>query len=91
MQYCDNFQNADDTSNVISHSKNYKEPILFSFRAKNFFGKKKAAIRIEFGEWSDKFSLDVPGSSGVVICKSEGRTYQVSEFFVIVMLKYRNL
>lgn len=67
----------DETGNVIFHPKDYKEPILFSFRAKNFFGKKKAAIRVEFGEWSDKFSLDVPGSSGVVICKHEGRMYQV--------------
>ncbi|CAH0407407.1 unnamed protein product [Chilo suppressalis] len=71
-------KNVDETGNVIFHPKDYKEPVLFSFRAKNFFGKKKAAIRIEFGEWSDKFSLDVPGSSGVVICKYEGRTYQVA-------------
>ncbi|XP_045493787.1 vacuolar protein sorting-associated protein 13 [Colias croceus] len=71
-------KNVDETGNVIFHPKDYKEPIMFSFRAKNFFGKKKAAIRIEFGEWSDKFSLDVPGSSGVVICKNEGRTYQVA-------------
>ncbi|CAH0729406.1 unnamed protein product, partial [Brenthis ino] len=70
-------KNIDD-GNVIFHPKDYKEPILFSFRAKNFFGKKKAAIRVEFGEWSDKFSLDVPGSSGVVICKNESRTYQVA-------------
>ncbi|XP_047510768.1 vacuolar protein sorting-associated protein 13 isoform X2 [Pieris napi] len=71
-------KNIDETGNVIFHPKDYKEPILFSFRAKNFFGKKKAAIRVEFGEWSDKFSLDVPGSSGVIICKNEGRTYQVA-------------
>ncbi|XP_013138688.1 PREDICTED: vacuolar protein sorting-associated protein 13C [Papilio polytes] len=70
--------NADEMGNVIFHPKDYKEPILFSFRAKNFFGKKKAAIRVEFGEWSDKFSLDVPGSSGVVVCRNEGRTYQVA-------------
>lgn len=72
------YRNVDETGNVIFHPKEYKEPILFSFRAKNFFGKKKAAIRVEFGEWSDKFSLDVPGSSGVVLCKHEGRTYQVA-------------
>ncbi|XP_023933797.2 intermembrane lipid transfer protein Vps13 isoform X2 [Bicyclus anynana] len=71
-------KNVDETGNVIFHPKDYKEPILFSFRAKNFFGKKKAAIRVEFGEWSDKFSLDVPGSSGVVTCRNEGRTYQVA-------------
>lgn len=71
-------KNVDESSNVIFHPKDYKEPVLFSFRAKNFFGKKKAAIRVEFGEWSEKFSLDVPGSSGVVLCKDEGRTYQVA-------------
>ncbi|KAJ8733309.1 hypothetical protein PYW08_001607 [Mythimna loreyi] len=71
-------KNVDETGNVIFHPKDYKEPILFSFRAKNFFGKKKAAIRLEFGEWSDKFSLDVPGSSGVIQCKHEGRTYEVA-------------
>ncbi|KAL0832908.1 hypothetical protein ABMA28_001052, partial [Loxostege sticticalis] len=71
-------KNMDDTGNVIFHPKEYKEPILFSFRAKNFFGKKKAAIRIEFGEWSEKFPLDVPGSSGLITCRNEGKTYQVS-------------
>ncbi|KAI5632187.1 SHR-binding domain of vacuolar-sorting associated protein 13 domain-containing protein [Phthorimaea operculella] len=71
-------KNVDETGNVIFHPKDYKEPILFSFKAKNFFGKKKASIRLEFGEWSDKFSLDVAGSSGVVTCKLEGRTYQLS-------------
>ncbi|XP_028027252.1 vacuolar protein sorting-associated protein 13 isoform X3 [Bombyx mandarina] len=81
-------KNVDETGNVIFHPKDYKEPILFSFRAKNFFGKKKAAIRVEFGEWSDKFSLDVPGSSGVVICKHEGRTYQVA---VTNQLTYNSL
>ncbi|GBP47898.1 Vacuolar protein sorting-associated protein 13 [Eumeta japonica] len=72
------YRNYDDTGNVIFHPPIYKDPILFSFRAKNFFGKKKAAIRVDFGEWSEKFSLDVPGSSGVVLCKNEGRTYQVA-------------
>jgi vacuolar protein sorting-associated protein 13A/C len=51
---------------------------LFSFNAKNFFGKKKAAVRVEQGDWSDKFSLDVAGSSGVVVCKYNDILYQVS-------------
>lgn len=76
-------QNADESGNVIFHPKDYLDPVLFSFRPKNFYGKKKAAIRIEFGEWSDKFSLDVPGSSGVVTCTLDGRIYQVS-FFIIL-------
>ena len=39
--------------------------------------KKKAMIRVEDGEWSDKFSIDVAGSKGVVSCKYNGQTYQV--------------
>lgn len=30
------------------------------------------------GDWSDKFSLDVAGSSGIVTCKYEGKIYQVN-------------
>lgn len=51
---------------------------MFSFNAKNFFGKKKASIKVESGDWSDKFSLDVAGSSGVINCKSDGVIYNVS-------------
>lgn len=29
------------------------------------------------GEWSDKFSLDVAGSSGVVVCKYDNQIYQI--------------
>ena len=28
-------------------------------------------------KWSEKFSLDTVGSSGAVVCKSEGRDYEV--------------
>lgn len=63
--------------NVIHHPPSYNGPILFSFNAKNFFGKKKASIRIGQGEWSDKFSLDVAGSSGMVVCKSNNMIYQI--------------
>lgn len=52
---------------------------MFSFNKKAFFGKKKAMIRVEEGEWSDKFPIDVAGSKGVVSCKSNGIVYQVSE------------
>ncbi|KAL1140361.1 hypothetical protein AAG570_000293 [Ranatra chinensis] len=38
---------------------------MFSFKAKTFFAKKKSCIRIENGSWSEKFSLDVAGSSGI--------------------------
>lgn len=50
---------------------------MFAFNCKNFFGKKKASIRVEDGEWSSRFSLDVAGSSGVVACKCGERLYQV--------------
>jgi len=71
------FQTTDEYLNVLYHPEHFKGPILFSFRSKAFFGKKKAMIRVEDGEWSDKFSIDVAGSEGVVACKYNGMTYQV--------------
>ncbi|XP_018308960.1 vacuolar protein sorting-associated protein 13A isoform X2 [Mycetomoellerius zeteki] len=68
---------ADDFLNVLCHPEHFKGPILFSFRSKAFFGKKKAMIRVEDGEWSDKFSIDVAGSEGVVACKYNGMIYQI--------------
>lgn len=75
------FQSGEDYLNVLYHPENFKGPILFSFRSKVFFGKKKAMIRVEDGEWSDKFPIDVAGSDGVVTCKYNGLTYQVSIIF----------
>lgn len=63
--------------NILHHPADFKGPILFSFNAKNFFGKKKASVRIDQGDWSEKFSLDVAGSSGVVQCKANDQKYQV--------------
>lgn len=65
--------------NVLNHPEDLKGPILFSFRSKYFFGKKKAMLRVCDGEWSDKFSIDVAGSKGVVACKYNGMTYQVHD------------
>nr|CAD7454577.1 unnamed protein product [Timema tahoe] len=79
---------SDESANILYHPADFKEPVLFSFKAKSFFGKKKASIKIEDGEWSDKFSLDVAGSSGVVDCKSVGMVYQVG---VHIQLTYSTL
>ncbi|KAF7282566.1 hypothetical protein GWI33_002356 [Rhynchophorus ferrugineus] len=81
-------KSSDENLNVLHHPANFKGPILFSFNAKNFFGKKKASIRVESGTWSDKFSLDVAGSSGVVQCKANDRLYQIG---VHNQLTYNNL
>uniref|UniRef100_A0A2M4CVW7 Putative vacuolar protein n=1 Tax=Anopheles darlingi TaxID=43151 RepID=A0A2M4CVW7_ANODA len=67
----------DENTNILYHPPQYEGPILFSFREKAFFGKKKAAIRVDAGEWSDKFSLDVAGSSGVVFCLANNMTYEI--------------
>lgn len=40
---------------------------------------------MENGEWSDKFSLDVAGSSGVVVCKLENTIYQVKKYNKIIV------
>ncbi|KAK9299463.1 hypothetical protein QLX08_007488 [Tetragonisca angustula] len=71
------YRSGEDYLNVLYHPENFKGPILFSFRSKVFFGKKKAMIRVEDGEWSDKFPIDVAGSEGVVVCKYNGLTYQI--------------
>ncbi|XP_055620155.1 intermembrane lipid transfer protein Vps13 isoform X3 [Toxorhynchites rutilus septentrionalis] len=67
----------DENTNILYHPPEYDGPILFSFREKAFFGKKKAAIRVDTGEWSEKFSLDVAGSSGVILCQANNMTYQI--------------
>lgn len=60
------------------HTENVKDPVLFSYRPKSFFGKKTAHVRVEDSEWSEKFSLDAAGSSGLVSCKSkDGGSYQL--------------
>lgn len=81
-------EQSDDSSNVLYHPEHFKGPVMFSFRAKNFFGKKKSCIKVKKGEWSDKFSLDVAGSSGVVNCKADNRTYQIG---VSIQLTYNTL
>ncbi|XP_017891074.1 vacuolar protein sorting-associated protein 13 isoform X2 [Ceratina calcarata] len=70
-------KSGEDYLNVLYHPENFKGPILFSFRSKVFFGKKKAMIRVEDGEWSDKFPIDVAGSEGVVDCRYNGLTFQI--------------
>ncbi|XP_015584675.1 vacuolar protein sorting-associated protein 13 isoform X2 [Cephus cinctus] len=70
-------KSGEDHLNVLYHPETFKGPILFSFSSKAFFGKKKAMIRVEDGEWSDKFSIDVAGSKGVVSCKYNGMTYKI--------------
>ncbi|XP_067012189.2 intermembrane lipid transfer protein Vps13 [Anabrus simplex] len=79
---------SDDTANILYHPDDFKGPVLFSFKAKSFFGKKKASIKVEDGEWSDKFSLDVAGSSGVIDCKFDGVLYKVG---ISIQLTYSTL
>jgi len=67
----------DGHSNILCHQEDFKGPILFSFRSKAFFGKKKAIIRVGTGKWSNKFSIDVAGSQGVVTCHYDGKIYQI--------------
>ncbi|KAH1006005.1 hypothetical protein HUJ04_006891 [Dendroctonus ponderosae] len=81
-------KSSDENLNVLHHPADFKGPILFSFNPRNFFGKKKASIRVESGDWSDKFSLDVAGSSGVVQCRSNDKIYQIG---VHNQLTYSNL
>lgn len=70
-------QASDENVNVLYHPPDLEGPILFSFREKVFFGKKRASVRVESGEWSDRFALDAAGSTGVVECKSNEMIYEV--------------
>lgn len=54
------------------------EPVLFSFKPSSFFSKKKASVRVEGSEWSEKFSLDTVGSSGTVTCPTHNMEFGVS-------------
>ncbi|GLH16637.1 Vacuolar protein sorting-associated protein 13A [Gryllus bimaculatus] len=78
----------DDSANVLYHPEHFKGPIMFSFKAKSFFGKKKASIKVEDSEWSDKFPLDVAGSSGLVHCKHADLVYKIG---VYIQLTYSSL
>ncbi|KAK3913373.1 Vacuolar protein sorting-associated protein 13 [Frankliniella fusca] len=71
------YRPAEETGNVVYHPANFKGPILLSYRAKDLHSKKKAALKIEDGEWSTNFPLDVAGSSGLISCKVEGVVYQI--------------
>ncbi|XP_030388188.1 vacuolar protein sorting-associated protein 13 [Scaptodrosophila lebanonensis] len=65
------------TVEVFYHPPEYSGPILFSFRDKFFFDKKKASIRVDSGDWSEKIPLDVAGSIGSVTCHANGQSYQI--------------
>lgn len=71
------FQSADENVNVLYHPPELEGPILFSYREKLFFGKKRASVRVDSGEWSERFALDAAGSTGVVECKANEMIYEV--------------
>lgn len=71
------YRPAEETGNVVYHPANFKGPVLLSYRARDLHSKKKASLKIEDGEWSTNFPLDVAGSSGLVSCKVDGVVYQV--------------
>lgn len=71
------YRSGEENLNILYHPSDFKGPILFSFNAKHFFGKKKASVRVDNGEWSSKFSVDVAGSSGFVNCKWNEQIYQI--------------
>lgn len=71
------YKAVDDEANMLQHSSNPTEPLMWSFKKKIFFANKKAYVKIDSGQWSDKFSLDVAGNSGSIMCKSNNILYQM--------------
>lgn len=73
---------------MLYHPPDMVGPILFSYREKVFFGKKRAAVRVENGEWSEKFALDAAGSTGVVECHANGTKYEVTIDFLTILFLF---
>jgi len=71
------YKAADDEENMLQHSSNPTEPLMWSFKKKIFFANKRAYVKIDSGLWSDRFSLDVAGSSGSILCKTNNILYQI--------------
>uniref|UniRef100_A0A146KJR5 Vacuolar protein sorting-associated protein 13A n=1 Tax=Lygus hesperus TaxID=30085 RepID=A0A146KJR5_LYGHE len=82
------YKQAQNSEHVLHHPANFVGPIMFSFRAKSFFAKKKSQIRVENGQWSDKFSLDVVGSSGSVACINKNMKHEIG---IAIQLSYSTL
>ncbi len=62
-----------DPHNVIYHpEENESVPMMFSYVARNFLGKRKASLRIEDSAWSEPFTLDTIEDAGRVSCKRPG-------------------
>jgi hypothetical protein len=68
-----------DPLNTVYHPVELQDvPMMFSYSAKSFLGKRKASIRIEDSAWSDCFSLDTIEDAGKVTCKkAEKQSYSV--------------
>lgn len=81
-------QSTDENVNVLYHPPELGGPILFSYREKVFFGKKRAAVRVENGDWSEKFALDAAGSTGLVECYANGTKYEVKPIKYLFFIKY---
>ncbi|KAH8275295.1 hypothetical protein KR026_004712 [Drosophila bipectinata] len=62
---------------MLYHPPEYSGPILFTFRDNSFFDKKKASIRCDNGEWSEKIPLDVAGAIGEVTCEANSQKYHI--------------
>ncbi|KAK7482167.1 hypothetical protein BaRGS_00026632, partial [Batillaria attramentaria] len=70
----------------VEHSPDMDQLILFSFESKSrsrSAGRKKAHLKIQDLDWSDKFSMDTVGSSGTVQCKSKSQTAEVGVSIVL--------
>ncbi|XP_050421691.1 intermembrane lipid transfer protein Vps13-like isoform X3 [Adelges cooleyi] len=71
------YKAADDEVNMLRHTTDPSEPLMWSFNKKIFFANKRGYVKIDSGLWSDRFSLDVAGSSGSIMCKTNDTLYQI--------------
>ncbi|XP_017018537.1 intermembrane lipid transfer protein Vps13 [Drosophila kikkawai] len=71
------YQTESTSVDVLYHPPEYSGPILLTFRDKLFFDKKKASIRCDNGNWSEKIPLDIAGAIGEVTCQANDMNYHI--------------
>ncbi|XP_065320844.1 intermembrane lipid transfer protein VPS13A-like isoform X3 [Gordionus sp. m RMFG-2023] len=76
-------EREEDSPTIVEHKPGHSLPFLFSFKPKAFFSKKKVCIKINDSDWSEKFSLDTVGSSGVLSCKRGDSSYEIGVDIVL--------
>jgi hypothetical protein len=76
-----------DGQNVIYHPTELEcVPMMFSYSAKSFLQKRKAALRVEDSGWSDPFTLDTIEDAGRVTCKKNNGAQKKNNRYLVTII-----